>query len=85
MTPVHFNWFPTNISEQNEQNSMINDTNFKIFEPCTNMKKNENQKMNFSNGGDTCLNSEDMQNSSINKKKFKIFKPCTNMTKVRIR
>lgn len=37
--------------------------------------------MNFSNGGDTCLNFEDMQNSSINNKKFKIFEPCTNMNK----
>lgn len=81
MTLVHFNWFPTNISEQNVQNSSINDKNFKIFEPCTNMNKSENQKMNFSNGDDTCLNSEDVQNSSIKKKNFKVVEPCTNMNK----
>ena len=55
MTPVHFNWFPSNISQQVLQNSSINHQNFKIYEPCTNVNRSENQETNISNGS-TCLN-----------------------------
>lgn len=80
MTPVHFNWFPTNITEQNEQNSSINDKNFKIFEPCTNMKKNENQ-MNFSSGSGTCLN---LHTYCKKEKKLKKQKEKTNSKCIKV-
>lgn len=73
MTPIHFNWFPSNISQQNLQNSGINDKNFKIFKPCTNVNESENQETNSSNGSGTCLNFHTYckKGKSLKKKKKK--------------